>query len=102
MTQKPTKLELCSVNYYASQIAQDCHAAYWLACCNGSAENHLRQTAWKNLETLAALFGAELVEIEHEADEPDPLDAETVAARNTDYEKGVIDAGRGHLIGGAA
>ena len=34
--------------------------------------------------------------------EPDPLDAETVAARQSAYERDLIDAGRGHLIGGAA
>ena len=34
--------------------------------------------------------------------EPEPLDAETVAGRKSAYERDLIDAGRGHLIGGAA
>lgn len=30
--------------------------------------------------------------------EPEPLDAETVAQRQADYEQSLVDAGRGHLV----
>lgn len=93
---KPTKIELCSASYHAGRINEDAHAAYWLEATNGpDTAKHLRQDMWKSLEKLAKLFGAELVEIEPEADEPEPVDPETIAAREENYRAQMIDAGRG-------
>lgn len=93
----PKGTNCCSAAYHAEKVAADMHTVYWLQGRDncGSVERHLRQEAWENLEKLAALFGAELVEIEQE---PEPLDAETVAAREAATEQAIIDAGRGHLV----
>ncbi|WP_372570389.1 hypothetical protein [Ruegeria jejuensis] len=59
------------------------------------AKTH-RQEAWEQIEKLAELFGAELVEAEPESE---PLDAEAIEAREASIEQAIIDAGRGHLVG---
>lgn len=48
---------------------------------------------WAGKVTLVPVPDAE-----PEDDEPEPLDAETVAQREESYKQSLIDAGRGHLI----
>ena len=96
---QPANIELCSVAYYAGNMAQNATAAYW---CEGHEEaehtsQHLRKTVVEDLEKIAEIFGMELVEIERE---PEPLDAETVAQRDESYRRQMIDAGRGGQLGG--
>jgi len=80
--------------------------AHWLAdaLCQAIAYNvgdklmhnaHMRD-ARQYLEKIAETLGYRLEEIE----EPEPLDAETIAAREGAQDQQIIDAGRGHLVRG--
>lgn len=48
----------------------------------------------EDIAELGEMFGLKLVE----EDEPEPLDAETVAQREESYIAALRDAGRGHLV----
>jgi len=57
---KPTSDDLCRITSRANDLANDCHAAFWIET-RGEEATHLRSRAMEALERLAELFGARLV-----------------------------------------
>jgi len=60
MTRPILSNDLCMITRHANDMANDCHAAYWLET-RGEEATQLRGTARAHLERLAELFGARLV-----------------------------------------
>ena len=59
------------------------------------------ECAARETDAIAAIMRADdHLSGKHPLPEPEPVDAETVAARLTHSEQQIIDAGLGHLIGG--
>ena len=56
----PSNDDLCMITRRANDLANDCHAAYWLET-RGEEATHLRNLARAHLERLAELFGVRLV-----------------------------------------
>ena len=56
----PSNDDLCRITSRANDLANNCHAAYWLETC-GEDATHLRSLSLVRLERLAELFGARLV-----------------------------------------
>lgn len=57
------------------------------------------QLAWHMEAAFAAFIdGEDPHPYAMEAEEPEPLDAETVAAREHSHDSALCDAGRGHLV----
>jgi len=56
----PSNDDLCRITSRANDLANNCHAAYWIET-RGEDATHLRNLARAHLERIAELFGARLV-----------------------------------------